>query len=60
MLNCLATQVSPKQEFRTAVTRILAGLERSIVDTTETLAAEIKDLRTSQAEIKNAVTENQN
>ena len=60
MLNCLVTQVSPKQEFRTAVTRILAGLERSIVDTTETLAAEIKDLRTSQAEIKNAVTENQN
>ena len=29
-------------------------------DTRETLAAEIKDLKTSQAKIKNAITEMQN
>ena len=40
-----------EQEFRTTVIKILAGLERSIEDTRETLAAEIKDLKTSQAEI---------
>jgi len=40
--------------------RILAGLERSIEDTRETLAEEIKDLKTSQAKIRNAITDMQN
>jgi len=48
-----------EQELRTTVI-ILAGLERSIEDTRETLTTEIKDLKTSQAEIKNAITEMQN
>ena len=34
------------------VIRLLAGVERSIEDSRETLAAEIKDLKTSQAKIK--------
>lgn len=37
-----------EQEFRTTVIRILAGLERSIEDTRETLAADIKDLKSSR------------
>ena len=58
----LKTDISniSEQEFRTTVIKILAGLERSIEDTRETLAAEIKDLKTSQAEIKNDITEMQN
>ena len=55
----LKTDISniSEQEFKTIVTRLLAGLEESIEDTRETLAEEIKDLKTSQAKIKNAVTE---
>ena len=50
-----------EQEFRTTIIRILAGLERSIEGTREALAAETKDLTTSQANIrKNAITEMQN
>ena len=49
-----------EQEFRTTVIRLLTGLEKSIEDTRDTLAAEIKDLRTSQDELKNAITELQN
>ena len=49
-----------EQEFRTTVIRLLAGLKKSIEDTGETLAAEIKDLRTSQDEIRSAITEMQN
>ena len=41
-----------KQEFRITVLRLLAGLEKSISDTRDTLAAEIKGPKTSQAEIK--------
>ena len=48
-----------EQEFRSIVIRLLAGFEKSIEDTRETLPAEIKDLKTSQAKIKNAVTEMQ-
>ena len=33
-----------EQEFRTTVIRILAGLERSIEDTRETLVGEMKNL----------------
>ena len=39
-----------EQEFRTTVIRLIAGLEKSIEDTRETLAAEIKDLRILQDE----------
>ena len=39
-----------EQEFRITVRRLIAGLEKSIEDTRETLAAKIKDLRTSQDE----------
>ena len=39
-------------EFKTAIIRILAGFEKSIQDTRESLTAEIKELKTSQAEIK--------
>ena len=48
------------EAFRTTVIKILAGLERSIENTRETLPAEIKDLKTSQAEIKNAITKMKN
>ena len=40
------------EEFRTKVIKILSGLERSIEDIREALPAEMKDLKTSQAEIK--------
>ena len=50
----------PKQEFRTKVIRLLTGLEKSIEDTRVTLAADIKDLKTSQAKITNVITEMQN
>ena len=33
-----------KQELRTMITRILAGLEKSIEDTSESISAEFKDL----------------
>lgn len=49
-----------EQELRTTAIRILAGFERSIEDTRETLTAKIKDLKTSQAEIKNVINEIQN
>ena len=39
-----------EQELRTTVIRLIAGLEKSIEDTRETLAAEIKDLRILQDE----------
>ena len=51
----LKTDISniSEQEFRSIVTRLTVGLHKSIEDTRETLAAEIKDLNTSQAKIKN-------
>jgi len=39
-------------EFRIMIIKILAGLEKSIEDTREILAANIKDLKTRQGEIK--------
>ena len=50
----LKTDISsiPEQEFIITVIRIRAELEISIEDPRETLAAEIKDLKMSQAEIK--------
>ena len=50
-----------EQEFRLMVTRPLAGLEKSREDSRKTPAAEIiKGLKTSQAEIKNAIIEVKN
>ena len=39
-------------EFETTSTRILVSLEKSMEDIKESLTAEIKDLKSSQAEIK--------
>ena len=50
----------PDPECKTAIIRILAGLEKTIDDTREPLTTEIKDLKTSQAKIKSAITEMQN
>ena len=50
----------PEPEFKTTILRILARLEKSTEDTRESLTAEIKDLKSSQAEIKNAITKMQN
>ena len=36
---------------------ILTGLEKSIEDTRESLTTEIKELKSSQAKIKNLITE---
>ena len=43
-------------EFKTMIIKILAGIEKSMEDIKESLTAEIKDLRTSQVEVKNAIT----
>ena len=48
-----------KEEFKAIIIRILALLEKSIVDTRESLTMEIKDLKTSQAKI-NAISIMQN
>ena len=42
-------------EFRTIIARILAGVEKSI----ESLSVEIKEVKSSQDEIKNAIAEMQ-
>ena len=44
-------------QFKTAIIEILAGFEKSMEDTRESLPIEIKQLKSSQAEIKNTVTE---
>ena len=46
-------------EFRTTRIRILAGVEKSIDNTREFLSMEIKDIKSSQAKIKNAITKMQ-
>ena len=51
---------TPDPEFKTTIIRILAGLEKSTEDIRESLTVEIKDKKTSQAKIKNAITEMQN
>ena len=40
-------------EFKTIITRILVGIEKSIENNRESLTAKIKDVKTSQAKIKN-------
>ena len=47
-----------EQEFRIIV--IIAGLKKSIEDSRESIATEIKRLRNSQEELKNAINELQN
>lgn len=49
-----------EQEFKSTVIRLLDGLEKSIEDSREILAAGIKDLKTSQSEVKDIITETQN
>lgn len=44
----------------TTIIRILSGLEKRIEDTREWLTAEIKEVKTSQTEIKSLITEMQN
>ena len=50
----------PEQEFKTIIIRIRARLEKTIGDTRESLTTEIRDLKTSEAEIKNAITKMKN
>lgn len=50
----------PDPELKTKIIRILAGLEKSTEYIRESLTTEIKDLKTNQAKIKNAITEMQN
>ena len=42
-----------ESEFRITIIRILAGVENRL----ESLSAEIKEVKTSQDEVKNAITE---
>ena len=54
------TDISKMSELQfKIIIRILAGLENSIEDIRESFPAEIKELKSSQAEIKNAITEMQ-
>lgn len=47
-------------EFKTIIIQIPAGLEISREDPRKSFAAEIKELKTSQAKIKNTIKEIQN
>ena len=47
------TSKMSEPEFRITIIRILAGVENRL----ESLSAEIKDVKASQDEIKNAITE---
>ena len=49
-----------EHEFNIIVIKLIAGLEKSIEDSTESIATEIKGLRNSQKELKNAINEVQN
>ena len=44
-----------ESEFRIRVIKLITGLENSIKDSRESLATEIKGLRNSQEELKNAI-----
>ena len=46
-------------EFRITIIKILAGLEKSIEDTRESLSGEIKELKSNQVKIKKAINEMQ-
>ena len=47
-------------ELRIIVIKLIPGLENSIEDSRESIATEIKGLRNSQEELKNAINEVQN
>ena len=49
-----------EQEFRIIVIKLIAGLEKSIEDSRESIATEIKGLRNRYEELKNAIKEVQN
>ena len=49
-----------EQEFRIIVIKLIARLEKSIEDSRESIATEIKGLKTSHDELKNAINEVQN
>ena len=49
-----------EQEFRIIVIKLTSGLEKSIEDSTESVATEIKGLRNSHEELKNAKNEVKN
>ena len=49
-----------EHEFKIIVIKIIAGLENSIEDSRESTAAEIKGLRNSHEELKNAINGVQN
>ena len=44
-----------EQEFRIIAIRLIAGLEKSIEDSRESIATEIKELKNSHEELKNAI-----
>ena len=46
-----------ESEFRIIVIKLIAGFENSIKNSRESLATEIKGLRNSQEELKNAIKE---
>ena len=49
-----------ENEFKLIVIKLIAGLEKSIEDSRESIATEIKALRNNQEELKNATNELQN
>ena len=51
---------TPDSEFKATIIRILAGLEKSMEDNRQSLTTEIKEFKTTQAEMKNAITKIQN
>ena len=46
-----------EQEFRIIVTKLITGLEKSREDSRESIAAEIKEVKNSPDELKNAINE---
>ena len=46
-----------EQEFRIIVIKLIAGLEKSIEDSRESIATEIKGLKISHEELKDAINE---
>ena len=49
-----------ENEFKIIVIKLIAGLEKSIEESRESIATEIKGLRNSHKELKNAINEVQN
>ena len=47
----------PNSEFKAAIIRILARLEKSLENIRVTITAEIKELKTNQAKMKNPITD---